>query len=190
MGGEDKVGEEAGGRRVGVLYVERGVGEGGGAEVRVELQATGGGLTTGGEETVLTEVSVVGAGGGGDGASYDAGDKAASYGMASKRSGGGDVGGGGGDDAGVLIRLHLTTKSFGGKEGAVSWGGAGVAEGLEPEGDVGESVGGKGEEGAAQTCAVWVTGWVASEVTTPSGDDICALLWVGDVGGAEGRGGE
>ena len=61
MGGEDKVGEEAGGRRVGVLYVERGVGEGGGAEVRVELQATGGGLTTGGEETVLTEVSVVGA---------------------------------------------------------------------------------------------------------------------------------
>ena len=110
--------------------------------------------------------------------------------MASKGSGGGDVGGGGGDGAGVLIRLHLTTKSLGGEEGAVSRGGAGVAEGLEPEGDVRPCIGGKGEEGAAQTCAVRVTRWVAGEVTTPGGDDVCTLLWVVDVGGAEGRGGE
>ena len=129
-GGNEGVGGEAGGGGVAVLDVEAGVGEGGGAEVDMELVAAGGGLNAGRQEAVLADSEIVVAAGGGEEAGEAAGDDAADDGMAGERAGGGGEGGGGGEALSGFVGLDFAVQRFSGEEGAVGGGGAGVEDAL------------------------------------------------------------
>ena len=153
----------------------------------VELVDARGGLDAVGDEAILVEGAVAVAEVGGELSGEEAGDEAAGDGVAGERAGGSGVGGGGGEAFGLLIRLDLTIKGFGGEAAAMSGGGAVEGELMQPLAEEREGGSAKGEEGAPEACAARLAGGMGGEGTRPGGDDVSALGGIVYEAGWEGR---